>query len=239
MQSPLFVGVDVAKAEVVVACSQNTFPVRAVSNALPALRKFLQSLPAHSCIAMEATGIYHQALADLAHRMKLRVFVLNPKDMRYYAKGVGMRSKTDRVDALVIARFLANEIGHLRAYEPPTPQQRAMDQLLKRRARIVVLKTALQLSCAQVPSLKTDAARLLAGFATLLGKIDRHIAALTHTIPQRAEQAKRLQSITGVGPLTSAWLANLFDRVKFSNSDAVVAFAGMDQRWLRPLRQSF
>lgn len=230
MQSPLFIGVDVAKAEVVVACSQTTFPVQTVANAVPALKKFLKSLPAHSSIAMEATGSYHQTLADLAHRLGFQVYVLNPKDMRYYAKGVGMRAKTDRVDAILIARFLVHEIAHLRAYQPPTPEQRKMDQLLRRRAKLVSLKTALQLSCAQVPSLKADAAKLRTGFNTLLSKIDREIAMLTQAIPQRAQQAKRLESITGVGPLTSAWLANLLDRVKFKNSDALVAFAGMDPR---------
>ena len=88
-----------------------------------------------------------------------------------------------------------------------------MDQLLRRRAKLVSLKTALQLSCAQVPSLKADAAKLLTGFNTLLSKIDREIAMLTQAIPQRAQPAKRLESIIGVGPLTSAWLANLLDRV--------------------------
>src|SRR4051812_46741550 len=140
MQSPLLIGVDVAKAEVVVACSQNSRPVHSVANTQAALRKFLRSLPPHSSIAMEATGAYHQCLADLAHQLGFQVYVLNPKDMRHYAKGVGMRAKTDRVDATLIARFLAHEGSHLRAYEPPTPAQREMDQLIRRRAKIVALK---------------------------------------------------------------------------------------------------
>lgn len=230
MQSPLFIGVDVAKAEVVIACSQNSFPLRVVANTLPALRQFLTTLPTDTHIAMEATGSYHQTMADLASQMGLRVYVLNPLDTRHYAKGVGLRAKTDAVDAVLIARYLSHEVTHLRAYEPPTPEQRAMDQLLKRRAKIVSLKTALRLTCDEAPSLKAKSVTVLASFATLLKQIDQEIAALNKAIPKRAEQVTRLQSIAGVGLLTSSWLANLFDRVKFSNGDAVVAFVGMDPR---------
>ncbi len=230
MQSPLLIGVDVAKAEVVVACSQNTRPVHSVANTEPALRKFLRSLPPGSSIAMEATGAYHLCLADLAHQLGFVVYVLNPKDMRHYAKSLGLRAKTDQVDARLIARFLAHEGSRLRAYEPPTPEQRQMDQLIRRRAKIVMLKQGLRLSCAQVPALKAETNKLQADFAALLKKIDRQIAALTQTIPQRAEQSKRLRTIVGVGPLVSAWLANLLSRVQFENSDALVAFVGMDPR---------
>ena len=230
MQSPLMIGVDVAKAEVVVACSQNSRPVQSVANTETALRKFLRSLPAGSSIAMEATGAYHQCLADLAHQLGFVVYVLNPKDMRHYAKGVGMRAKTDRVDAGLIARFLAHEGSHLRAYEPPTPAQREMDQLIRRRAKIVTLKQSLRLSCVQVRSLKAETTQLLTDFGAMLKKIDRQIAALTKEIPLRAEQSKRLQSVVGIGPLVGAWLANLLSRVQFENSDALVAFVGMDPR---------
>jgi transposase len=230
MQSALFIGVDIAKDNVVVACSQATFAPRTVPNKPTALKAFLRTLPAQSSIAMEATGSYHQCLADLAHQLGLRVHVLNPKDLYHYARGVGMRAKTDRVDAALIARFLASEGARLRPYQPATAEQRKVDQLLRRRARIVSLKTALRLTCAEASSLRRETASLLKGFAALLGKIDRQLATLQQAMPGRARESERLQSIPGVGPLTACWLANLMDRVKFRNSDALVAFAGMDPR---------
>jgi transposase len=230
MQSALFIGVDVAKDNVVVACSQATFPVRTVPNKPAALKTFLRSLPPQSSIAMEATGSYHQDLADLAHQMGLRVYVLNPRDLHHYAKGVGLRAKTDRVDAGLIARFLANEGPRLRPYQPPTAEQRKIDQLLRRRAKIVTLKTALQLACHDMPSIRTETANLLKSFTALLKKIDQQLATLQQAIPERAQQLQRLQSIPGVGPLTACWLANLLDRIRFANSDALVAFTGMDPR---------
>jgi transposase len=223
MQSALCIGVDVAKDNIVVACSQATFAPRTVPNKPTALKAFLRTLPAQSGIAMEATGSYHQCLADLAHQ-------LNPRDLYHYAKGVGLRAKTDRVDAVLIARFLANEGARLRPYQPATAAQRKVDQLLRRRAKLVSLKTAVQLACADTPSIRRETASLLKGFVALLEKIDRQLAELQEAMPERARELKRLQSIPGVGPLTACWLANLMDRVKFRNSDALVAFAGMDPR---------
>jgi transposase len=179
---------------------------------------------------MEASGCCHQGLADLAAGKGFTVYVLNPKDTWHYARGVGMRAKTDRVDAKLIARYIANESAHLHAYEPATTEQRLMDQLLKRRAKIVSLKTALRLSCANAPFLADQVNKLVAEFDEILKQIDREIIRLNTLIPKRQEQVKRLQSIAGVGLLTSSWPANLFDRIKFKNSDAVVAFVGIDPR---------
>ncbi len=68
MQTPavvLNIGADVAKDEIVVACSEGSFPVRQVANQRTALLAFLKSLPAGSRIGMESTGIYHELFATL------------------------------------------------------------------------------------------------------------------------------------------------------------------------------
>src|ERR1019366_1688678 len=94
----LNIGADVAKDEIVVACSAGSFPARKLANQRRTLLAFLKGLPAGSRIGMESTGIYHELFANAAHKLGFTVFVLNPKDARNYAKGVGMRGKTDRVD---------------------------------------------------------------------------------------------------------------------------------------------
>ena len=113
----LDIGVDVAKDTVVIA--QPGAAPRTLPNRRAELLAWLRTLPAGSRLAMEATGRYHTLLADLADGLGLEVYVLNPKDVRYYAKGLGRRGKTDRVDAQVIARFLAKEHEQLRAYHTP------------------------------------------------------------------------------------------------------------------------
>jgi transposase len=108
MQTPteaLDIGADIAKEEIVVAGALGSFPARKLANQQrPALLAFLKRLPAGRRIGMESTGAYHELLAEAAHKLGLTVFVLNPKDARHYAKAVGLRGKTDRVDAELIAR---------------------------------------------------------------------------------------------------------------------------------------
>ena len=92
LQSASNVGADVAKDEIVVACAERSFTPRKIANNRAALLAWLKTLPAHSRIGMEATSTYHELLAQLARKLGLEVYVLNPKDVRHYAKGVGQRA---------------------------------------------------------------------------------------------------------------------------------------------------
>ena len=174
MQPVLNIGVDVAKDAVVVACAERSFPVQSVPNQRAPLRAWLKSLPASSRIGLESTGAYHELLADLAQAQGHTVFLLNPLDTRHYAKAMGTRAKTDRVDAEVIARLIAQEHTRLRPYTPPTATQRKLDRLIRRRATIVRLKGTLK-----------QTMRHLGGFAAelkaVVGKLDALIAKLDST----------------------------------------------------------
>jgi hypothetical protein len=64
---------------------------------------------------VESTGSYHELFADAAAQLGFLVFLLNPKDTRRYAKAVGLRGKTDRVDSELIARMIAH--GHTSAMQ--------------------------------------------------------------------------------------------------------------------------
>jgi transposase len=131
MQTPfevLNIGADVAKDEIVVACSEGSFPVRKIANQRAVVTAFLRKLPAGSRIGLESTGIYHELLAEVAHKLGFMVFVLNPR--RPPVKR-WMRGKTDRVDAELIARMIAHEYTKLHVWIPPTPEQREMSRLLR------------------------------------------------------------------------------------------------------------
>ncbi len=120
MQTVLNLGVDVAKDTVVVASADQRWPVQQVRNQRSALRAWLKTVPAGSRIGLESTGSYHELLADLAHASGYIVYLLNPMETRHYFKALGARAKTDRVDALLLARMIAQEHAGLRAYTPPS-----------------------------------------------------------------------------------------------------------------------
>ena len=230
MQMPLDVGVDIAKEFVVVACAAQSFAPRQIANRRGALRTWLEALPAGSRIAVEATGRYHGLLADLAHGMGFTVYVLNPKDTRYYAKGLGLRGKTDRVDAEMLARYVAKEHAELHPYVPASPEQRAIDRLLKRRAKLVALKGALRATGEDLAECRKQLKDVLRRLDLLIAHLEGQLRRLTQASePHRCSQ-ERLQKVVGFGPLVSTSLANTFTRIPFRNSDAFVAYTGFDPR---------
>jgi transposase len=230
MQTPLDIGVDVAKNEVVVACAANTFTAHAIVNRRAELRAWLKSLPQGSRIGLESTSTYHELLADLAHQQGFNVFVLNPRNTRHYAQGVGARAKTDRVDAQVIARYLAREYAQLHPYQPPTADQRRIDQLLRRRAKLSTIKAMLRQSLDELDGCATEIKAVFAKFDALIKKIDLTLARLNAANPERLQTQQHLQSIIGVGPIVGISLSNVLQRIPFRNADAFVAFLGYDTR---------
>src|SRR5713101_8462048 len=233
MQTPsagLNIGADVAKKAIVVACSEGSFPVREVANQRATVLAFLNGLPAGSRIGVESTGTYHELFAELAHQLGFLVFVLNPKDTRHYAKAVGLRGKTDRVDAELIARMVAHEHTKLHPWIPPTAEQRELARLIKRRAKLSSLRQALAMSLKGLEGFATDLKALRARFDQVLVRIDQRVKALVEASPDRKQHVTHLRTICGVGPVVSAALVNTLERVPLKSADAFVAFTGLDPR---------
>jgi transposase len=100
------------------------------------LLAFLKGLPAGRRSGLETTGIYHELLANLAHRLCLVVYLLDPRDARNYGKAIGLSRRHDRVDAEIPASIISRKHEKLHVWIPPTPQQREIGQLLNRRAKL-------------------------------------------------------------------------------------------------------
>ena len=231
MQVPLhFIGVDVSKAELVIATHGQDDRL-SVPNECTAIQQWLRTVAPGSLVAMESTGRYHQLLANLAAATALPVFVLNARDVYFYAKGLGARGKTDRVDSGVIARYLAEHHDRLHPYHAPSAPQAELEQLLGQRWTVVTKRTALRESLqACGASIAQAASQLDAAFAALLHALDGRITALINADAQLHRTRSLLQSIVGVGPQSSALLTSLLARVPFASSDALVAYSGLDPR---------
>jgi len=230
MQTGLDVGIDVASKAVVVACAVSSFAPCTVRNERGALRKWLAGLPSGSRIGMEATGSYHQLVADLAHAAGHGVYVLNARDVKKYAEGVGRRGKTDRVDAEIIARFIAREHDRLHAYAPLGEAQRHLEQLLKRRGKLVAARVALELGWSGVAGIKAELAALVKAHARLLHQVDVLIAQAMATVPEVKKRAERVRTIPGFGEVGSVTLAQAMSHLPFTSSDAFIAHTGLDPR---------
>jgi transposase len=222
-------GVDVAKDQVVTA-QHGLGRIRSVVNEKSALDAWLATLPKGSIIAMESTGIYHRLLAERAHNAAMQVYVLNARDVHFYAKAMGTRGKTDRVDAPLIARYVAEHHTKLHAWQPGDSKHKRVEELLGRRATVVTKRDSVRQAFKGDHDLADELKQLDESFAQFLAALDGKIDALIAADEELAIGRKRIASVTGFGPLGSALLTVLFARIKFANADAVVAYSGLDPR---------
>ena len=230
MQSNWSIGIDVGKREVMVACHDGSFAPRKVVNQHEELKRWLKSLPAGTRIGVEATGSYHEPVAELAVGMGLVVFVLNPRDISHYAKSLGQRGKTDRLDAEVIARYIDKEGADLHRFVPLTADEKLLRSLGRRRATLSKAKAMLKQSLTGLPTLAAEVKELLTKLNGLIEAIEQRMTEVVARSAERQALVEQLQTIAGVGPLNGIHMATLFTRVPLPRSDAAVAFYGMDPR---------
>lgn len=223
-------GVDVSLAELVIAPFGETAPLVKIPNTAAQIRRWLKSLPPACTIGMEATGTYHRQLADLAFAAGHTVFVLNPREVAGYLKSLRCRGKTDVLDARGIARYTHHETDKCHAYVPLTAQQQTITTLIQRRHQVVKNRTSLRMSFTDTTLCAQALSRLMSAFDTLIAQIDRQLKALLAADDSLRTRCENLRSIQGVGPLVSAALAMRMSRVRYANSDALVAAVGLDPR---------
>lgn len=234
------IGVDVAK-DTLVTATYGTGTSTTLTNSPAAIKTWLRKLPADACIAMESTGRYHLELASQARAAGLTVYVLNAMDVHHYAKAMGQRGKTDPLDAHLIAQYVAHQLigqagqrsgtrQRLRPWQPTPALLGELRDLLNGRVQLSNSCARLAMALAHISPIKEEVQALQAGFRALMAQIDTKVAELLSSDEGLAQNCKRMRSIVGVGPQGAALLAVLFARIGFANSDAVVAFSGLDPR---------
>lgn len=228
LTAQVVVGVDVAKAEIVIYRS-DLQQIEVVANERSALKKWLKKLPAHTAIGLEATGIYHLDTTELAHDMGHDVYVIDGSRVNKYRESLGIRAKTDALDAHLLARYLANESDTLRIWSPPPKAYTKLKSLLLRRAKLIQCRVKIKQSWAAENQMAEPLNGLLASMDQFEKEIQKTLKVLAEEAGIEA-QVKRCQAVEGVGRLTGTAMATAFIRGDFANSDAFIAFLGLDLR---------
>jgi transposase len=219
------IGCDVSKDRIDVQMLGAAGSRRAqIANREGAIARWVAQLPPGCRVGMEATGTLHEGLARALVQAGHTVYVLNPRWVYAYRRALGLRGKTDQVDAMVIARYLQEHAQHLHPYRVPSPEQAELRWLLLRRLQIQKLRSAAR------QSLGVQAQAVLEQFAVLLRELERRIAALIAANPDWRALAQQLRSIPGVGPIVGVHLVQVLTRIAFGNTEAFVAHTGTDPR---------
>ncbi len=179
-------------------------------------------------VVMEATGIYWEELAHFLHEYGATVSVINPKCIKAYGVGQNLRSKTDKIDAHLIARFAAKEQPV--AWTPPPKAERA---LLLRLRQLEHLKQAEQKERTRIKMMRDEesinSATRMAEFLLLEIKAMEDLIKQTINNDEALKHnAELLSSIPALGEKSVPWLlAYLGDGTKFKNGKAAATFAGL------------
>lgn len=185
--------------------------------------------PLHA--VMEATGIYYEALALHLHAWIHTLSVVNPRQIKAYADSSLRRSKTDRVDAFIIARFAAAQKP--RAWQPPTAAQRELQELCRRQQSLVAMRTAekTRLSCVQCDQVRASIRRHLQALDEELAEVETAIARSIASDSQLSARENLLRSIQGIGVRTAAKiLGEVPDIQRFGSARQLGAHGGLTPR---------
>jgi transposase len=229
MKSSLFAGVDVAQRTLDIALDREA-QVRQIDNRLGPIHRWLQSLPEQCAIGVEATGNLHQPLVRAAVAAGRTVYVLNARDLSHYARALGRRAKTDRLDAQLILRYLQHEHEHLHPYQLPSARQAELDELIARRHQVVRVQGALKQSFANSTHRPRALARSLRALEALISELDARMQELIAADDSLHTAAAHLRTVVGFGPLLSASMAHAITRHPFKKADAFIAYIGYDPR---------
>jgi transposase len=203
---PLFVGIDVAKAQLDIAL-RPTGERWAVANddtEMAALVARLQAVHP-TLIVLEATGGYQRAAVAALAAAGLPVAVVHPRPARDLAKATGQLAKTDPLDA----RALAHVAEAVRPTPRPLPDAQAEElrALLARRRQLVAMRTAEQNRLGSAPPrLQTDIQAQITWRNTRLVALDDDLDTTLRTSPVWREREERLRSVPGIGPVCARTL---------------------------------
>ncbi|HZQ78858.1 MAG TPA: IS110 family transposase [Acidimicrobiia bacterium] len=208
MSSPLlFVGIDVSKArrDTALRPDGRTFADRNDPDGIAALVARLVALQP-ALIVLEATGGYEMPLAAALQVAGLPVAVINPRQARDFAKATGRLAKTDKIDAAVLAHFA--EAVRPAPRPVADPQVRHLDALLARRQQLIGMRVmeSNRLGTATDPAVRDGLGRHIVWLEAELAEADKQLAAAVRASPAWREKDELLQSVPGIGPVSSQTL---------------------------------
>jgi transposase len=184
----------------------------------------------HACL--EATGTYGEALSYYLQAQGQIVSVVNPAAVKAFAGSRLSRTKTDRVDAELIARFcLAQEPP---AWTPPTPEVRELQALVRRLEALTEMRVAEEnrLSAGiSVAVVRTSVEEMIEHLNEQIRRTEKLIHKHIDKHPRLKQQRELLESIPGIGERTAAVLmAEVPDIKQYRKARQVAAFAGLVPR---------
>lgn len=202
-----FIGIDVSKQWLEVAAHEHDYQFRCANKAgafAALLAELIDLRPA--LIVLEATGGLERAVVAALHGAGLPVVVVNPRQIRDFARALGQLAKTDRLDARVLAAFAAAIKPQLRPIKANEEQE--LDALTDRRDQLVEMLTdeKNRRASAATDSVRAEIQQHINWLKDRIAELDQQLKKLVQGSACWQAKAQILQSTPGIGPVVSALL---------------------------------
>jgi transposase len=228
-----YLGIDVAKAELVVARAgvADTMAYPNTGAGQQALRRALAEGPTAELIVVEATGGYERGIVAALGSAGLPVVVVNPRQVRDFAKATGQLAKTDALDAHVLAAFGARVQPERRPL--PSDAQDELRDFLARQQQVQQMLVAEKARLLQAlgrkarQPLRRKISKHIDYLERELQLLDADLDALLRDSPLWREQDDLLQSVPGIGPKTARLLLGLLPELGHVSAAEVGKLAGL------------
>lgn len=223
----IFVGIDISKAwlDVAVQEQEEVFRVSNDEAGIASLVKRLKKLKP-TLIVLEPTGGFEKlVMAELTHA-KLPAVVVNAKRIRDFARATGQIAKTDELDAKALAHFAATVRPPVRGLRSAEAEQ--LTALLTRRKQVLDMLTMEKNRLVTVRAkMRSEIEAHIQWLSKSLKALDKEIEDFVESMSSWKEKDALLQSVPGVGPVTSATLLGMLPELGHLNRQEIAALVGV------------
>jgi transposase len=226
MSSAVYAGIDVSKATLDVAVDGGT--VAQYANDDAGITQTIAGLRTAGCtlVVLEATGAYHHSVTSALVAAGMAVAVVNPRQVRDFARSVGQLAKTDRLDARVLARFAAVVQPAPRPLPDEATQELAA--LLDRRRQLIEMLVAEKNRALIARKRVQPSVRAHIMYLTeALAETDRELDTLIRASAVWREQEDLLRTVPGIGPQTARTMIADLPELGRLNRRQIAALAGL------------
>jgi len=221
-----YAGIDVSQATLDVATHEGpTIQVRNDAGGCAAVVQRLLS-ETTTLVVLEATGVYHRLVTTALVSAGIPVAVVNPRQVRDFAKSTGQLAKTDRLDAALLARFAAV----VRPTPRPIPDEatQALAALLERRRQLVEMLTAEKNRLAvALKHVRPSVQQIIRALEKALAATDDEIDRWIRSSPIWRAQEDLLRTVPGVGPQTARLLIAALPELGHLTRREIAALVGV------------
>ena len=227
-----YIGIDVSKDSFVAAYpTKGDYKVQKFPNTTSGVRKFIQSLPAECHCVMEATGNYSMLLLYLLQQANITVSMENPQKIKHFARAMLSTTKTDEIDAKLIAMY--GEKMEPAPYKIPSEsiiqlkqKRTVLRQLKKQLTMMINLQHSLSVLPKQDPTAKVATEQTIKFLRKQISKLEDEITHLSNKEFKR--QMELLTSIKGIGEnIASALIMATGGFTYFSSAKQISRFLGL------------